>query len=61
MSSFDPIALSTGPARLEFASPDFFGTPLRKMTVEAEPFTGRVYVVKDDRVVAVCKPVEDHP
>jgi hypothetical protein len=54
--------LSPGrPVRLEVASPDFFATPLKKLTVEQNAGTGRTYVLKGGRIVAVAKSAEARP
>lgn len=43
--------------RLEIVTPEFFATPLKKLSVEDGP--GRIYFVnKSGRIVAVGKPKE---
>lgn len=62
MTRLTPSVLSSGRAvRLEVSLPEFFFTPLAKLSVEQEEFTGRVYVLKGERIVAVAKPVEKTP
>ena len=43
------------PARLEVAAPEFFATPFKKLAVEENAGTGRVYILKGGRIVAVAK------
>lgn len=45
--------------RLELADPVFFATPLKKLTLEENAGTGRTYIMKGDRIVAVAKPREE--
>lgn len=48
------VTLSSGAnVRIEVASSEFFATPLKKLTVEENEGTGRTYVLKGDRIVAV--------
>lgn len=51
----EPIKVS----RFEIVAPDFFFLPLRKLTVESDPNTNRVYMLKGERIVAVCRRKED--
>jgi hypothetical protein len=44
---------------IEFADPEFFSTPARKLQTEENTFAGRVYFLKDGRIVAVAKPAGD--
>lgn len=41
--------------KIEIAVPNFFFLPLKKMTIESVPATGRVYFIFGDRIVAVGK------
>lgn len=46
--------------RPEIVAPEFFSTPAKKMTVEeGRPGTGRTYVLKGDRIVAVALASEE--
>lgn len=53
--------LSSGAkVRIEVASSDFFVTPLKKLTVEHNDGTGRTYILKGDRIVAVAVAKDGH-
>jgi hypothetical protein len=47
--------------KLEVAAPEFFATPPKKLAVEENAGTGRVYVLKGGRIVAIAKPAEARP
>lgn len=44
--------------KIEVRTPDFFRLPPKKITVEEEPATGRVYFIHADRIVAVGRPTQ---
>lgn len=46
-----------GKLRIEFATPDFFAIPLKKVEIETVPETGRAYFLFKGRIVAVARRV----
>jgi hypothetical protein len=48
--------------QLELASPEFFSTPPTKLVVDDHlPNTGRTYILKADKIVAVIKDYAEIP
>jgi hypothetical protein len=39
--------------RFEIVDPEFFSIPLKKLAIESNPNTNRVYFLRGDRIVAV--------
>jgi hypothetical protein len=44
------------PVRIELADPEFFSANPKKLRVEDNPGTGRIYFILKGRIVAVGKP-----
>lgn len=41
--------------RIEFAVPDFFAIPLKRVEIESVPETGRTYFIHRGAIVAVAR------
>lgn len=50
--------MESKPVKMVVASKEFFDTPLKKIAVETNEGTGRVYFLKGGRIVAVAVPSE---
>lgn len=47
------------PIKIEIAAPEFFSTPPKKLVVEDNAGTGRTYILKAGRIVAVGIPTQE--
>ena len=46
------------PMKMEVVSPRFWMTPLRKVSVETIPETGRIYFILAGKIIAVAKRIK---
>lgn len=44
--------------KIEFSAPNFFALPLRSVTIEAPPNSGRTYFIHKNQIVAVARRLE---
>lgn len=47
--------MSAAPVRLVLKTPEFFAADPKKLRVEEDPVTDRIYFLKKDRIVAVAE------
>jgi hypothetical protein len=48
------VFFSTASVKIEFTADNFFFLPVRQMSMESDPFTGRIYFIHKNRIVAVA-------
>jgi hypothetical protein len=58
MTIAHPLLGPAKPVRLILAAPEFFAANPKKLTVEDNDGTGRIYFLKRDRILAVAIPTE---